>query len=476
MEENNNLIENEAVEEQQIVPETEPSVSEEPVAEQPSDNNSAADYVEEIPTEPVHTEEPFGDFSSDGIKIEDEYRYPKVEIPLDDITETTPENKKGLRNFILILLAALVVSGVGYGGFWVGRGFGVTDNKVELNLESKPADTEMMNAAEVFAEVDKSVVGITVYNSTSTPASGSGVIYSSDGYIVTNDHIYDDIGAAKFIVHTYDGKEYDAEFVAGDVRSDLAVIKIKDKVDLTPAVFGDSSQLYVGEPVVAVGRPTGADTANNLTDGIVSLLNTRISNNSSYSVKAIQTNTAINPGSSGGGLFNMYGQVVGITSSKIAGSAYEGMGFAIPTTTVKRVVDSLIENGYVKDRAKLGISYQDYSSAIVEANGATRGLLVAEVSGESDLYGKISAGDTIVAINGIKIIDANIVLDVIDNAKPGDTVVFSVIRKNGGTADISAKLIADNGSSSYSERESAPKDDEEENVESMPEFTFPYGD
>ena len=411
---------------------------------------------------------------NDGEILEDECMYPRVEPTDNTEPESARQHKHGLRNFFVILIVMLILAGAVYVGYLLGIGNSTQQSRVELNLESKPENTEMLNEAQVFENVDKSVVGISVYNS-SKSASASGVVYSSDGYIVTNDHIYDDIGGAKFIVYTGDGKEYDAVFVAGDVRSDLAVIKIVDKVNLTPAVFGDSSQLYVGEPVVAVGRPTGADTSNNITSGIVSLLDSRVSNNSSYSAKALQTNAAINPGSSGGGLFNMYGQVVGITSSKIAGSAYEGMGFAIPSTTVKAVVDSLINNGYVKDRAKLGISYQDMSSAIYEANGYTRGLRIAQIATDSGLYGKVEVGDIITAVNGVEITDADIVLDIIDSGKSGDTIVLTVTSSNGSKRDVTAKLIQDNGSSSYSDRESDTTSSDD-SANSMPEFAFPYGD
>ncbi len=401
--------------------------------------------------------------------IEQEEKYYPPVVETSSVTEPDPVNKKGLRLFAFILAIIIVFTAGTATGYFLNRN--VNNKTVGADLASKPKDTAMMTESEVYAKVNDSIVGISVYNSSSA-SSASGVVYSKDGYIITNDHIYSEVSAAKFKIHMADGTEYDAEYVAGDTRSDLAVLKIKQTVNLTPAVIGNSSELYLGEPVVAMGRPTGANTKNNITSGIVSLLDSRTSATSKFSTKHIQTNAAINPGSSGGALLNMYGQVVGITSSKIAGAEYEGMGFAIPSITVKRVVDSLIKNGYVADRAKLGISYYEVDSISAEINKMTKGFCIAEISEGSDIYGKAAVGDTITAVNGNEYTGADTILDVIENAKPGDTIVLTISNKS-GKKDITVKLLPDRGSSSYVTKET-PKDNSSQHNTS--EFTFPFGD
>lgn len=386
-----------------------------------------------------------------------------------------PQSKKGLKIFALALSMVLVLCCGITAGYFFGNSTknNIVGQNISVDLSSKPQNKDMLTAAQVYDKANPSVVGILTYNSSSM-SSASGVIYTEDGYIITNDHIYDGIGAARFRVFTSDGKEYSAEYVAGDTRSDIAVIKIKDKVKLTPAVFGNPDELYIGEPVVAIGRPTGAETANNLTGGYVSVMGRRANVASSYSMKYIQTDTAINPGSSGGALLNMYSQVVGITSSKIAGEEYEGMGFAVPMTIVKQVADSLISNGFVKDRAKLGISYREVDSVTAEVHNMTKGLSIASVDESSDLYGKVGEGDTIVAVNGNDVTSADVILEAIENSKPGDTLILSVVTAKGVNKNISAKLLPDKGSSSYVKHETKPEDTSSSYNTS--EFLFPFGE
>jgi serine protease Do len=303
--------------------------------------------------------------------------------------------------------------------------------------------------------LNKSVVGITVYNKQGDGSVATGVVYTEDGYIITNDHIYNGVTGAKFKVKTYDGKLYDATFVAGDSRSDLAVLKIDD-TGFYPATFGNSEQIVVGESVVAVGRPNGI-TENSITRGIVSLKERRVSITTSYSMRVIQTDTPINPGNSGGALVNMYGQVIGITSSKIGGEDYEGIGFAIPTTVTKNIVESLIQYGYVNNRCRLGISYKEIDAVGKEIhNYSVTGVLVASVNEDSDLYGKVEEGDIITAVNGVEITSDDVILDAIEFSKPGDTLQFSVYKKNGSTTTITAKLLPDIGSSSYKSELTVP--------------------
>ena len=302
------------------------------------------------------------------------------------VIDYRPMNK-GLRAFALILSAVVILAaGCTAGYFWGKKSVpnSYIGAEVEVDLEAKPTNSDSLSPAQVYQKVDKSIVGIRVYNETGAASDASGVIYSEDGYIVTNDHIYSEIGAPKFKVFMYDGSEYDAVYVAGDSISDLAVLKIENVKGLQTAVFGNSNELVCGENVVAVGRPSDATDSSSITTGVISLTKRRVKTTSSFSARLIQTDSAINPGSSGGALVNMYGQVVGITSAKLAGVVYEGIGYAIPTTTMKRVVEQLISEGKVVDRAKLGITYTEVNSVTAEINGYDDvGLYIVSVGEES---------------------------------------------------------------------------------------------
>ncbi|MBR2042766.1 MAG: trypsin-like peptidase domain-containing protein, partial [Clostridia bacterium] len=356
----------------------------------------------------------------------------------------------GIKIFALLMAAVILVTGSCLTGYLIGisRNTGLKNNfqDTNLNLTAKPADTDEFTAAQVYDMLNKSVVGITVYGSDGKASTASGVVYTENGYIITNDHIYDTIAGAKFIIRTYDGVEYPAVFVAGDSRSDLAVLKIEAS-GFVPAVFGNDKELVIGENVVAIGRPNNIEE-NSITEGIISLKDRRVSTTTSYSMKMIQTSTPINPGNSGGALVNMYGQVIGITSSKIAGEEYEGIGFAIPSSTTKRVIESLIKNGYVSDRARLGVSYQVINTVKMEVEKyPSTGILIATVDNDSDLYGKINVGDLITEVGGIKITSDSVILDAIENSKPGDVLSFTVYTATGSYKTVSGKLLPDTGSS-----------------------------
>ena len=387
----------------------------------------------------------------------------KVEYTPIETVKTYKPMGKGLKIFCVVMALVIAISGATTVGYIMGNDAAVkkysqVGKKVDVDLEAKPTDTDPSTPAQVYANVSDSVVGIRVYSdyydsssASKIPPYASGVIYSENGYIVTNDHIYADIvGTPKFKIYMQDGKEYDAVYVAGDVRSDLAVLKIESDDKFKPAIFGDSDQIVNGETVVAIGRPTGPDIESSITSGIISLSSIRVSSKSTaYSARLIQTSSPINPGSSGGALFNMYGQVVGITTSKLAGDVYDAVGFAIPTRTVKRVVEQLILEGKVIDRAKLGISYNMINSVDAEIKGSNAvGLYVAEVSKDSDVYGTLSVGDIITHVNGIQITNDEIMLDIIEERKAGDKIIIKVLSDD-ISVELEVKLFADIGESSY---------------------------
>ncbi len=326
---------------------------------------------------------------------------------------------------------------------------------VELYERPESDDELSANYTEAFNLARESVVDILVYSPDDDSMSGSasGVIYSEDGYIVTNDHIYESVPNAKFLVKLSNGTEHRASFVAGDVRSDLAVLKFDEKVDgLIPAEFGDSESCIVGEPVITVGYPFTYGESATLTHGILSAVDRRVtSSTTNYASTFLQTDATINPGNSGGALCNMYGQVIGITSSKLAGDEYDAVSFAIPTTTMKRVVNGLIKNGCVADRAKLGITYNEIDFLTADSLNLPRGVMIQSVSEDSELYTYgITKGDIITHVNGIEILSSNTLLDVIEASKAGDKVELTIYKASKGTEDtVSVTMLSDKGVSSY---------------------------
>ncbi len=394
-------------------------------------------------------------------------------------TEIAPEKdyqneKRGLKIFALIMAIVIALTSATAVGYFMGKNSvsgRYYSSTTKLDLASKPKDKEGMTATEIYNAVNESIVGIRAYNK-STVKDASGVIYSKDGYIITNDHIYDGIAAAKFKVYLYDGSEREATYVAGDTVSDIAILKLKDTKNLKPAVFGNSKELVYGEPTVAIGRPNGAMEPNCITEGIVSLTKRRVTGATNYSSSLIQTDSAINPGSSGGALLNMYGQVVGITSSKMTGDQYDSVGFAIPTVTVKRVADQLVKNGKVTDRAKLGITYTEISSVYAEINNFdSTGIYVVTISETSDAYGKLTKGDLITHINGIAITCDDVVLDIIEESRAGDPVTLTVKSLNGNVKEIKIKLGANVSESSYVLTEEKEETETDDGI-----FDFPQGE
>lgn len=384
-----------------------------------------------------------------------EHDFSAEQIYIPPVTDSDVSRcNKGLKIFCIVMAAVILLSGCFLGGYFLGKNPKTSNVTIsdypELNLQSKPQNSNVATSSELYSSLSPSVVGILVYNEKGDMSEASGVVYSEDGYIVTNDHIYSTVPKAKFKVFTYDGNEYDAYYVAGDTRSDLAVIKISDKVSLKVSPFGNSDEVATGESVCAIGCPNGYSAKSTITCGIVSVPKVRQSITSSYSSNFIQTDTAINPGNSGGALINMYGQIVGITSSKIAATSYEGVGYAIPSKTVKRVVSSLIESGNVKNRARLGISYVFYNSAMAGINDmSSHGLLVAEVTSDSSLYGKLKKDDIITRVNDIEINDDAIILDILEELRPGEYITLTVLKQSGSVENVSALLLNDEGSSSY---------------------------
>lgn len=323
-----------------------------------------------------------------------------------------------------------------------------------MKLESNPKDAktnDSYTAAKASDKVSDSVVGILCYSDdvpdqadTKTASSqGSGIIFSQDGYVITNAHVIGNSKTAYAIrVVTSDGKEYKAGVVGYDSRTDIAVLKMDDAKGLTPATFGDSSQLEVGQDIIVVGNPGGLDYQNTTTKGVISALDRKLSTSSL--TKYIQTDAAINPGNSGGPLVNYYGQVVGITTSKIVSETYEGMGFAIPSQTVKSIVDTLVKNGYVEGRVKIGISGIAVTSDQASNYNVPQGIYVQSIVSGGPCDGtSLEEGDIITEVDGETITSFADVYAILETHKPGDKIKVKYYSSSSGDGEVEITLQED---------------------------------
>lgn len=315
------------------------------------------------------------------------------------------------------------------------------DDDKDSNLLADPNGPEIVlednrtkdgSTEKAYDELSESVVSISVYDedeqpSTSTPISeGTGIIISEDGYIVTNSHVILDDVESNVWITTKSGDVYPVGIVGCDVRTDLAVLKCDDARNWESASFADSDDLKVGQDVVAIGSPGGSSYSNSLTRGIVSALDRPLSGSA---VTYIQTDAAINPGNSGGPLANMNGQVVGINTIKVVDTQYEGMGFAIPSVTIKKVADELIKNGYVTGRARLGVSVSEFSDAFAKYYDAEPGAKIVSIDDDSPLKDtKVKKGDIITEIDGKSVETLNELYSTLDEYQPGDTVELTIYR------------------------------------------------
>lgn len=257
--------------------------------------------------------------------------------------------------------------------------------------------------------------------------SGSGIIISTDGYVVTNQHVID--GAAEVSVILNTGDEITASIVGQDTKTDLAVLKIETDKQLTSAVLGDSTQTEVGELAVAIGNPMGQEFSGSVTAGIVSAVNrTMTIDNRTYNL--LQTDAAINSGNSGGALINQYGEVIGINSVKLSSSGIEGMGFAIAISEAKPIIDDLIASGYVTGRPLVGIGISE-----------TRyGLFIGSIQeGSGAAEAGLKVGDMILEVDGQKVSSSSEVNEIRDKKKPGDYLNFKILRDS-ETMEISVRL------------------------------------
>ena len=336
-----------------------------------------------------------------------------------------------------------------------------TDNVGDIQSNEGSIDAgEAVTVAEIAKPFN---VGILVYKNNSLYTEGSGVIVKEDDdgkftYIVTCAHVVNHSGVALSVL-LEDGTEYQADLVGMDTRTDLAVVRVEE-AGLPVAEIASSESLVVGQTVYAVGNPGGSEFFGSVTNGIISAIARPVSSSTGYEMECIQHTSAINPGNSGGALVNGSGQLIGINSMKIASTEYEGMGFSVPSDVVVDVFNSIIENGYVAGRAKLGISYTTPSAysqtyaMYVQMKGLPSGtIVIAEIAADSDLADKdVKVGDMIIGVNGKKMTSTDMLSEMIEDMSAGDTLTLTIVRVNTENwsqteMNVKVSLVEDRGTS-----------------------------
>ena len=314
---------------------------------------------------------------------------------------------------------------------------------IDYTLELQSAAEKELSLQELYQNCSPSIVAISGYVDDKTGYSwGTGVVLSEDGLILTNTHVIEDCDRAT--VTLYDDSVYEAKLVGADAISDVAVLKI-EATGLPAASFGDSGSLMVGDRVAAIGNPLGETFRMTLTDGIISAIERGINYNG-HSMTLLQTNTALNEGNSGGPLFNMYGQVVGVTNMKMMSSysSIEGIGFAIPSSTVKSVVNALVAEGEVRGRPSVGITIGGIPDNASEHYNIPGGVYVSDVTKGSDAEAKgIQVGDIITAVNGQPVSSVDEVGAIKNQLNVGDSMTFTIWRE-GETFDVDVVLMDTN--------------------------------
>lgn len=320
------------------------------------------------------------------------------------------------------------------------------ENPVTMNLNDLPETADGgLTTAQIAEKVAPSVVSIHIYeqDAIAPSAMGSGVVLTQDGYIITNAHVVE--GASGINVLFADGAEMDARVIGVDETTDLAVVKVAAE-GLTPAEFGDSGAIAVGERVVAIGNAAGQFDGT-VTQGVISGLDREVTvtiGGKDVTMSLLQTDAAINPGNSGGALVNRFGQVIGINSARMNSAFFEGLCFAIPTRTVQPVIDNLIAYGYVKDRGVLGVTVIELTAVNGPPNGLPeQGLYISELAPNSDLVRQdITVGDIILEADDKVLESASDLTAIVQSRKLGDTIHLKIQKYGSGTiVEIDAALV-----------------------------------
>lgn len=400
----------------------EENMSTNPIVE--DDEQEAIEVMDESFFQEQVKEEPIEEVVEEKV-VEESVETPVVEAPKQEKVSFVKKHQKGL---LLVGCFSLGLAGSLLGSLISGD---FSSNKQSVMYQSvEMENVETSDVKAVAKKCSPSVVEImtesvsthSFFSNAISSGAGSGVILTKDGYIVTNHHVID--GANKVKVTTSDGKTYDAKLIGTDQSSDLAVIKIEAE-NLTPAVQGQSSSLEVGDSAIAIGNPLG-ELGGTVTNGIISALDREITIDN-QTMHLLQTNAAINPGNSGGGLFNAKGELIGVVNAKSSGENVEGLGFAIPIDRAKPIIENLMENGYVKDRASLGVSI----SASQNPFDQSESVYITEVlKGGAAEKGGLKAGDQILKIDDVEIESSSQVKEIITSHKAGEKVTITILRSH----------------------------------------------
>ncbi len=441
------------------------------------------DDVVDVEETEIHQEQPVTD-ASEGYTVQNPspyYTYTATETSNDQgysyvnpTASPVPVKKKknGLMIALIIVSALLILSivgsmvGIGYlinrydgsapsdvnGGQEVTLG-GDSNKEQPKNpqvnvVQNNKEDSQRMATEDVVEKTRNQVVGVVVSTGQGFyggESQGSGIIFSADGYIITNAHVVDGANTVRIVLPNEEQTTYDAKVIGSDTKTDLAVLKV-EATGLDAADIGNSDELKLGETVITVGNPYGLELQSTVTSGIVSALNRSITT-SNGKMNLIQTDAAINPGNSGGALVNLYGQVVGVCSSKISDTDAEGLGFAIPINDAVPIIKELISKGYISGRPMIGIQGQDINAQTAMMYGVPTGVYVVYIEEDSSAY---KAGmrqyDIITEFNG-KTITCYSDLDIAkDECKAGDTVSVKFYRyTNGKTYSTNITLSESSG-------------------------------
>ena len=351
--------------------------------------------------------------------------------------------RKWPRRLVAGVLALAVCAGTGVAGGYFGAklagGNGAGGNGTVLyqsveRTNTSTGDKGDMSVADVVSLTASSVVEVSTeqlvtdnyFSQRVLSGAGSGVIISEDGYIITNHHVIE--GASNIKVRLHDKSEYTATVVGSDATTDIAVLKI-DATGLTAAVMGDSDTLAVGEEVVAIGNPLGS-LGGTVTNGVISALERDITVEG-QNMRLLQTNAAISPGNSGGGLFNAQGELIGVVNAKSVKDGSEGIGFAIPINTAREVAEDLINNGYVTGRPALGVTVlniTDAQTAMYYGVNSYGVYIMSVEDGSGAAKAGLKAGDRIVIIDNKEVSDTADVTGALQDKKVGDVVSMQISR------------------------------------------------
>lgn len=352
---------------------------------------------------------------------------------------------------LLIALCVVVSALFGFGGSYLANalngghsGSNKTASVSKNGYKLEDATGSKMTVQEVTNKTKDSVVEIKTESVSAdawmqqyvTEGAGSGVVMTADGYIMTNNHVID--GASKITVTTSDDKEYEAKLVGTDSITDIAVLKISAK-NLTPATYGNSDQLAVGDMAVAIGNPLG-ELGGTVSAGIISALDRELAIDGK-TMTLLQTDASINPGNSGGGLFNGDGQLIGIVVAKSSGSNVEGLGFAIPINKAADVAQQLMDKGYVSDQPSTGMSYAESSqgngaaqffgnSQDSQSQSSSAAVYIQEVTGTNAKKAGFQSGDLVYAVDGTRITSFNTLSSIVTSHKVGDKLTYTIVRGN----------------------------------------------